>query len=89
MQNISYEVFGRMLVNDVACSEDLRKNKIKKEVHILQRNPLVVEALGKIWQIKVILHENVRETLAYNITLEWELYQEIEKINRLKKSTQV
>lgn len=59
-----------------------KKKQNKKEVHILQRNPLVVEALGKIWQIKVILHENVRETLAYNITLEWELYQEIEKKNK-------
>lgn len=39
MQNISYEVFGRMLVNDVACSEDLRKNKIKRSSYLAEKSP--------------------------------------------------
>lgn len=82
MQDISYEVFGNMLVNDVVCAEDIRKNNIKKEALILQRNPLVIEALGDIWQIKVITHENVRETLAYKITLEWGIYQKIKEKNK-------
>lgn len=82
MQDISYEVFGSQLVNDVICAEDIKNNKIKKEARILQINPLVIETLGEIWQIKVILHDNVRETLAYKITLEWELYQKIEEKNR-------
>ncbi len=82
MQDISYAVFGNMLVNDVVCAEDIRNNKIKKEARILQKDPLIVEALGDIWHIKIILHENVRETLAYKITLEWGLYQEIEEKNR-------
>ena len=82
MQDISYAVFGKMLVNDVACVEDVRNNKIKKDARILQQYPLIVEALGDIWQIQIVLHENVRETLAYKITLEWGLYQKIEEKNR-------
>ena len=82
MQDISYAVFGNMLVNDVVCAEDIRNNKIKSGARILQRDPLIVKALGDIWQIQIVLHENVRETLAYKITLEWGLYQEIEEKNR-------
>ncbi|WP_072469118.1 sensor histidine kinase [Urinicoccus massiliensis] len=82
MQDISYAVFGNMLVNDVVCAEDIKNNKIKKEARILQRDPLIVEALGDIWYIKILIHDNLRETLAYKITLEWGLYQEIEEKNR-------
>ena len=82
MQDISYAVFGNMLVNDVVFTEDARNNKIKKDARILQRDPLIVEALGDIWHIKTIIHDNFRETLAYKITLEWDLYQEIEEKNR-------
>lgn len=45
MQDISYAVFGNMLINDVICAEDVRNNKIKKDARILQRDPLIVEAL--------------------------------------------
>ncbi|WP_138160648.1 sensor histidine kinase [Peptoniphilus catoniae] len=82
MQDISYAVFGNMLVNDVVFTEDARNNKIKKDARILQRDPLIVEALGDIWHIKTIIHDNFRETLAYKITLEWGLYQKIEEKNR-------
>ena len=82
MQDISYEVFGNMLLNDLVCAEKIRNKNIRNEACILQEEPLIVEALGDIWHIKVVLHENVRETLAYKITLEWGLYQEIEKKNR-------
>ena len=82
MQDISYAVFGNMLVNDVVCTEDARNNKIKKDARILQRDPLIVETLGDIWHIKTIIHDNFRETLAYKITLKWGLYQEIEEKNR-------
>ena len=82
MQDISYAVFGNMLVNDVVCTENAKNNKIKKDARILQRDPLIVEALGDIWHIKTIIHDNFRETLAYKITLEWGLYQEIEEKNR-------
>lgn len=82
MQDISYAVFGNMLVNDVVCVEDVRNNKIKKDARILQQDPLIIEALGDIWHIKTIIHDNFRETLAYKITLEWGLYQEIEEKNR-------
>lgn len=90
MQEISYEVFGRMLVNDVVCAKEVRNNKIKIPTKILQRDPLVIESKGKVWLIKFILHENFRETLAYNITLEWSMYKEIEsktsQIQRINES---
>ena len=38
--------------------------------------------MGDIWQIKIVDHKKVRETLAYKINLEWALYQEIEEKNR-------
>ena len=82
MQDISYAVFGNMLANDLVCARDIKNNNIKKDARILQRDPLIVEALGDIWQIQVVLHKNLRETLAYKITLEWGLYQEIEEKNR-------
>lgn len=82
MQDISYAVFGNMLANDLACAEDIRNNNIKKDAKILQRNPLIVETLGDIWQIKIVDHEKIKETLAYKITLEWNLYQEIKAKNK-------
>ena len=79
-----------MLVNDVVCAEEVRNNKIKASTKILQRDPLVIESKGKVWLIKIILHENFRETLAYNITLEWAMYKEIEsktsQIQRINES---
>ena len=82
MQDISYAVFGNMLANDLVCARDIENNNIKKEARILQRDPLVIEALGEVWHIKILIHDNVRETLAYKITLEWGLYQEIKEKNR-------
>lgn len=83
MQDISYAVFGNMLVNDLVCVKNIEDNNIKEGSRILQRDPLVIEAVGRIWQIKLVLHENVRETLAYDITLEWALYQKIREKNML------
>lgn len=82
MQDISFAVFGKMLANDLVCAKDIKNNNIKEGFKILQRDPLVIEAMGRTWQIKVIPHENVRETLAYDITLEWALYQQIQEKNK-------
>lgn len=82
MQDISFAVFGKMLANDLVCAKDIKNNNIKEGSKILQRDPLVIEAMGRTWQIKVIPHENVRETLAYDITLEWALYQQIQEKNK-------
>ena len=40
MQDISYAVFGNMLVNDVVCAEDVKNNIIKKEARILNKTLL-------------------------------------------------
>ena len=69
MQDISYEVFGKMLVNDLVCAENIKNNKFRPNIKILQRDPLVLESLGQIWQIKIFYHCLVKETIAYNITL--------------------
>lgn len=82
MQDISFAVFGKMLANDLVCAKDIKNNNIKEGSKILQKDPLVIEAMGRTWQIKVIPHENVRETLAYDITLEWALYQQIQEKNK-------
>lgn len=82
MQDLCYAVFGNMLANDLVCIEDIRNNNIKKDAKILKRDPIVIEALGDIWQMKYIYHKKYRETLAYKITLEWALYQEIEEKNK-------
>lgn len=82
MQEISYQVFGKKLVNDLLCARDIEANRIKPQAKILQREPLIVESNSKVWQIKIIHHGLVKETLAYDITLEWALYEEIEKITR-------
>lgn len=82
MQEISYQVFGKKLVNDLLCARDIEANRIKPQIKILQREPLIVESNSKVWQIKIIHHGLVKETLAYDITLEWALYEEIEKITR-------
>lgn len=82
MQEISYQVFGKKLVNDLLCARDIEANRIKPRTKILQREPLIVESNAKVWQIKIIHHGLVKETLAYDITLEWALYEEIEKMTR-------
>lgn len=81
MQEISYAVFGKWLVNDVACAEAIRANRIKPRATILQRDPLVIRSNQKTWLIQVFFHGDVKETLAYDITLKWALYEEIKKKN--------
>ena len=81
MQELSYAVFGKWLVNDVACAEAIRENRIKPRAAILQRDPLVIRSNQKTWLIQVIFHGDVKETLAYDITLKWALYEEIKKKN--------
>lgn len=82
MQEISYQVFGKKLVNDLLCARDIETNRIKPRAKILQREPLIVQSHDKVWQIKIIHHGLVKETLAYDMTLEWALYEEIEKMAR-------
>lgn len=82
MQEISYQVFGKKLVNDLLCARDIEANRIMPRTKILQREPLIVESNSKVWQIKIIHHGLVKETLAYDITLEWALYEEIVKMTR-------
>lgn len=82
MQEISYQVFGKKLVNDLLCARDIEANRIRPRTKILQREPLIIASNSKVWQIKIIHHGLVKETLAYDITLEWALYEEIEKMTR-------
>lgn len=66
MQMISYEVFGKHLVNDIKCAKLVREYKISEKTKILQKNPLVIEACGKIWFFQFIKDEKkkYRETIA-------------------------
>lgn len=81
MQELSYEVFGKWLINDVACARAINQNRIEPRVTILMRDPLIVESRGNVWLIRILKHDAVRETLAYDITLEWQLLREIQKKN--------
>lgn len=85
MQEISYDVFGKRLVNDVVCARNIRTNRFNPATKILQWDPLIFESNGKVWQIKIIYHGLVKETLIYNITLEWALYEEIKKISEANR----
>ena len=82
MQELSYEVFGKWLVNDVACARAISENRIRPRATILMRDPLIVESSGNVWLINILEHDKVRETLAYDITLEWQLLLEIQKKNK-------
>lgn len=81
MQEISYQVFGERLVNDLACEKAVREKKIKAQANILQDNPLIIESDNKIWLIEIVYHNLVRETLAYDISLEWDLLEKIKNKN--------
>ena len=85
MQEISYDVFGKRLVNDVICARNIRENRFNPATKVLQRDPLIFESNGKVWQIKIIYHGLVKETLAYNMTLEWALYEEIKRISEANR----
>ena len=85
MQEISYDIFGKRLVNDVVCGRNIRANRFNPATKILQWDPLILESNGKVWQIKVIYHGPVKETLAYNMTLEWALYEEIKRISEANR----
>ena len=85
MQEISYDVFGKRLVNDVICARNIKANRFNPATKILKRDPLIFESDGKVWQIKVIYHGLEKETLAYDITLEWALYAQIEKISEANR----
>ena len=87
MQEISYDVFGKRLVNDVICARNIKANRFNPATKILKRDPLIFESDGKVWQIKVIYHGLEKETLAYDITLEWALYAQIEKISEANRRT--
>lgn len=81
MQAISYEVFGKWLVNDLACKVAVQENRITPNAGVLQRTPLVIETRHKVWLIQALEHEKVRETLAYDISPEWAILREIQKKN--------
>lgn len=84
MQLISYEVFGKHLINDLRCAKLVREGKISDKTKILQTDPLVIRACGKIWLFLFIKDEEkkYRETIAYNITEEWSVLNEIKKKNQ-------
>lgn len=85
MQEISYDVFGKRLVNDVICARNIREHRFNPATKVLQWDPLIFESNGKVWQIKIIYHGLVKETLAYNMTLEWALYEEIKRISEANR----
>lgn len=82
MQELSYQVFGKRLVNDVMCERLIEEGKIKANATILQDNPIVIKSADKTWLIQVIYHDSIRETLAYDVSLEWALLGEIKKKNK-------
>lgn len=81
MQLISYEVFGKHLINDLKCEKLIREFKVSDTTQILQKNPLVIGVCGKIWLFQIIENKEkkYRETIAYNITEEWGVLGEIKK----------
>ena len=84
MQLISYEVFGKHLINDLTCARLVRECKVSDTTQILQKDPLVIGACGKIWLYQIIedKEKKYRETIAYNITKEWGVLGEIKKKNK-------
>ena len=84
MQMISYEVFGKHLINDLRCAKLVREGKVSDKAQILQKDPLVIGACGKIWLFQIIENKEkkYRETIAYNITQEWGVLNEIKKKNQ-------
>ncbi len=84
MQMISYEVFGKHLINDLTCAKLARECKVSDSTQILQKDPLVIGACGKIWLYQIIedKEKKYRETIAYNITEEWGVLGEIKKKNK-------
>ncbi|WP_251320111.1 sensor histidine kinase [Fenollaria sporofastidiosus] len=84
MQMISYEVFGKHLINDLTCARLARECKVSDSTQILQKDPLVMGACGKIWLYQIIedKEKKYRETIAYNITEEWGVLGEIKKKNK-------
>lgn len=84
MQMISYEVFGKHLINDLTCARLARECKVSDTTQILQKDPLVIGACGKIWLYQIIedKEKKYRETIAYNITEEWGVLGEIKKKNK-------
>lgn len=84
MQMISYEVFGKHLINDLTFARLARECKVSDSTQILQKDPLVMGACGKIWLYQIIedKEKKYRETIAYNITEEWGVLGEIKKKNK-------
>lgn len=83
MQDISYQVFGKHLINDLTCARLVREYKVGDETQILQKDPLLIGVGGKVWLFQIIVDEEkkYRETIAYNITEEWSVLREIKKKN--------
>lgn len=83
MQDISYQVFGKHLINDLTCARLVSEDKVSDETQILQKNPVLIGVGGKVWLFQIIVDEEkkYRETIAYNITEEWSIFREIKKKN--------
>ena len=84
MQMISYEVFGKHLINDLTCARLAREGKVSKKSKILQTDPLVIGLDGKVWLFQIIENkeEKYRETIAYDITKEWDVLRKIKNKNQ-------
>lgn len=84
MQMISYEVFGKHLINDLTCARLADEGKVSKKTKILQKDPLIIGLDGKVWYFQIIVNEEkkIRETIAYNITEEWAVLRKIKNKNQ-------
>ena len=84
MQMISYEVFGKHLINDIRCARLIDEGKVSKKTKILQTDPLVIGLDGKVWYFQIIVNEEkkFRETIAYDITEEWAVLRKIKNKNQ-------
>lgn len=90
MHLLSYDLFGKILLNSNLFHEKLNNDTFLDEVAILHKDPtIILKIKDKIWNIRRLEYESINETIASEITQEWQLVKEIdEKNERLRELNQ-
>lgn len=80
MQQLSFELTGSTVLNAKNCREHLLKGELLPGASVVQTEPTaVVKTENGVWNFRWVQHGNITEAIAYDVTEEYRLHDELEQ----------